>query len=150
MRLSEDLIKKWEGCKLKAYNCSAGKPTIGWGSTRYINGREVRIGDEITQNQADSMLSFYVDAIEKEIKGFVKHNLTSFQLAALTSFVYNLGVGAFKNSTLLKKINLSEFDKAADEFMKWVYVTDPETKNKIKLQGLVNRRKDERELFIRN
>lgn len=70
--------------------------------------------------------------------------LTANQKAALIDFVYNLGAGAFGSSTLLKKLNAGDYKGAADEFPKWVYAGGRV------LGGLVNRRKIERDLFIKD
>jgi len=137
-----DLIKKFEGCKLNAYLDLKKIPTIGFGSTLYNNGSKVKMGDTITQEQADDMLSFRCEQIERMILGFVKPQLNENQLSALISFVYNIGMNAFRFSTLLLEINKGNFDKAAAQFDKWIYV------NKNKSEGLANRRAAEKSLFL--
>jgi lysozyme len=139
------LIKKWEGCKLKAYRCSANIWTIGWGSTFYENGSRVKEGDIITQKRADDLflitLKGYEDAVDKMVTAKINKN----QRSALISFCYNLGIGALKNSTLLKKVNSDPNNLTiADEFMKWVNAG-----GKV-IRGLVNRRTDEKNLYFKN
>lgn len=131
---TSDLIKQFEGLKLKAYLCPAGVWTIGYGHTK-----GVKEGDIITQEQADKFLEDDLKYFEAEVNRLVKVKLGENQRAAIVSFVYNVGVGNFQSSTMLKRIN--EGKNAADQFIKWVYA-----KGKVS-QGLVNRRKKEREIY---
>jgi len=95
------LIKEFEGCKLKAYLCPAKKPTIGYGNTFYANGTKVKIGDVITQAQADELLLLTLKSFEAIVSKRIKVNLTQNQFDALVSFFYNCGV----QPTLINKIN---------------------------------------------
>ncbi len=133
------LIKRFEGLRLKAYLCPAGKPTIGYGHTK-----DVKLGDVITEEEAEQLLLEDLIVVENEIN---KHNLdiNQNQFDALVSFVYNVGVGNFRTSTLLKKIKTDPNDKTiANEFKRWVYGG-----GKI-LPGLVRRRKEEANLYFLN
>jgi len=132
----EEIIKHFEGLRLRAYLCPAGIPTIGYGHTH-----NVKIGDVCTQQQADEWLEddFYMAC--NDVKAVVKVPLTDNQLDALGSFVFNLGVRKLIQSTLLKKLNSGDYQGAAQEFDKWVYV------GKVKLKGLVIRRAAERKIF---
>ena len=133
-----ELIKQFEGLKLEAYLCPAGIPTIGYGHTA-----GVKMGQKITKEQADRMLADeYLDT-EALVAKVVTVPLKSNQLDALVSFVYNLGQGKLLGSTLRKKLNTGDYQGAAMEFDKWVFA------NGVKLNGLVARRKAERELFER-
>ena len=146
MNISENGIKfitEFEGLKLKAYLDSIGKATIGIGTITYPNGSKVKIGDVCTKEQAIEYLKFYMIDMEKQINSMVKVKLTQNQYDALCSFCYNLGCGALKQSTLLKKINLGDFKGASEEFLKW-----NKAGGKVIL-GLTNRRKAERELFLK-
>ena len=139
-----DLIKEFEGCKLKAYLCPSEKATIGWGATYYKDGTKVKLGDTITQEEADELLAWMV---ENEYESFVKKVVTSkinpYQSDALTSFAYNCGTGNLKKSTLLKKVNNNPSDPSiTDEFMKW-----NKSKGKV-LAGLTRRRKAEAKLYF--
>jgi GH24 family phage-related lysozyme (muramidase) len=139
------IIKRWEGCRLEAYLCPAGVPTIGYGSTRLIDG-PVRIGDKITQQMADEMLQNEVEHLfapgvftllpmAKKWRGE--------QQAAIISFAYNVGLGALEESTLRKRLLAGDDASKAviEELPKWVKA------NGRPLEGLINRRRDEVRLF---
>jgi lysozyme len=140
-----NLIKMFEGYKPKSYLCPASVVTIGWGSTMYTDGRKIKIGDTINEQQAEQMLMW-----ELKNKSTAMHGLTlnQNQFDSLLSFVYNLGIGAFAKSTLRKKILLNPNDSAIKtEFMKW---------NKarvggelMELKGLTRRREAEAELYFK-
>jgi len=143
MNKGYDLIKKYEGCQLKAYLCPAKIPTIGYGNTMYENGTKVKIGDEITQQRAEELLQYIGKYFESEIKKLVKVTLTDNQFGALLSFTYNLGVGNLRISTLLKKINANPNDPTIkDEFLKW-----NKAGGKV-LAGLTKRRQSESDLYF--
>lgn len=148
MKISENglnLIKKFEGLSLKPYLCSAGIPTIGWGNTFYENMKKVTLQDEpITEERADSLFNFlvttnYVNVVNRLVIVDINQN----QFDALVSFVYNLGSGNFEKSTLLKKVNQSDFIGASLEFEKW-----NRAGGKV-LNGLTKRRLSEKELFLK-
>lgn len=132
-----DLIKRFEGLRLEAYLCAAGVPTIGYGHTR-----GVKLGQKITEQQAEDLLLEDIHEFELAIQRLVSVNLTQNQFDALVALIFNIGIGNFKSSTLLKKLNLKDYVGAANEFNKWVYAA------KKKLRGLVKRRDAERLLFI--
>lgn len=140
LSLAVPLIKEFEGCRLKAYLCPAGIPTIGWGAT----GPDVFLGLVWSQEQADSRLLLDAGRAEREVKRLVARPLAPHQLAALTSFVFNLGPGAFAKSTLLRRLKAGETDVGA-EFDKWVKAR---VGGRLKtLPGLVKRRAAERAMF---
>lgn len=132
-----DLIKKYEGFSARPYKCPAGVLTIGYGRT--INVKPY----DITSEEAETVwLSKYVKTIADQILAVVKIELNNNQICALIDFVYNLGIGNFKSSTMLRKINQGDFSAAANELLRW---------NKaggIVLKGLENRRIAERMLFL--
>ena len=137
------IIKKHEALRLKAYICPAGVPTIGYGSTRYADGRKIQMGDVITEKEAEQMLIHDVRKFESEVLASVTTPLNDNQLSALISFVYNVGAFAFRKSTLRKKINANRDDLSIkDEFMKWA-----RGGGKI-LPGLVKRRAEESKLYF--
>jgi lysozyme len=137
-----DIIKESEGCKLKAYLCPAGIPTIGYG---YTHG--VKLGMVITQEKAEELLMTEISAIEDQIKKVVRVKLNENELGAITSFVYNLGLGSFKASSILKNLNDEKRLEAAESFLKWNKAT---VKGKlVVLNGLTIRRKKEKDLFLR-
>ena len=146
MPLALELIKKYEGFSAKPYLCPAGVWTIGYGNTKYPNGIRVGKNDHsISEKEALQMLSLTVEKefLPKvlELSPILKQHPN--KLAAVLSFCYNLGAGAYANSTLRKKINTSQFEQASKEFGKWVMASGK------KLNGLVKRRAEEAELFIK-
>lgn len=137
----KDIIKKWEGLRLKAYLCPAGVPTIGYGHTY-----NVKMGQTISVAQAELFLDHDYQDAEEQVLSLVKVPLTENQLGALTSFVFNLGSGNLRISTLLRKLNLGDYRGAAEQFGAW---------NKARvngvltvLDGLTKRRADEKNLFL--
>lgn len=142
------LIKKYEGLYLNAYLCPADILTIGYGTIKYPNGNLVKLKDKITEAQAEEYLVFECKEIAKVLNSLIKVNINQNQFDALMSFCYNLGVGAFERSTLFNLLNKGDIMGAANEFERWVYAT----KNgvRIKLPGLIKRRKDEAELFVKD
>ena len=136
------LLEQFEGLRLEAYLDSAGIATIGWGSIKYPNGNKVKLGDKITKAQAKEYKLHDLKEFESTVNTSVKVHLTQNQYDALVSISYNIGSNAFKNSTLLKKLNSGDYKGAAEQFLAW---------NKAggkKVQGLVNRREAERKLFL--
>lgn len=139
-----ELIKEFEGFVGHAYKDSVGVVTIGYGTTVYPNGKKVRMGDKCTREQGTAYMfhdfeTIRMPAIERLVKVPLKDN----EVGALLSFVYNVGVGSLKKSTLLKKLNAKRPKiEVADEFLKWVRAGGRV------LSGLVRRRKRERELFL--
>lgn len=138
------LIKKWEGLYLNAYPDFTAI-SIGYGTTKYPNGRLVVLSDKITEDQANEYLEFECNNISKSLLKLINVPVSQNEFDALVSFCYNFGINAFNKSTLRKKLNNNDKPGAALEFDRWVFVTSGGVKKK--LQGLVNRRKDERELF---
>jgi lysozyme len=137
------LIEEYEGIKLKAYRCPKGIPTIGIGSTRYDDGSRVKLGDEISLDYAKVLYEREVDKIRKEVDQLVIPNLNKNQEDALVSFAYNVGINAFKSSTLLEKVNKDPRSNSIKrEFMKWT------TSGGRRLKGLVERRKAEVDLYF--
>ena len=133
-----DLIMKYEGCRLKAYQDVVGVWTLGWGITEGIAP-----GMEITQEQADMMLFVDVEKRALKILQMVEHVINDNQLCALISFAYKVGIGALYRSTLLHYINENmPKEEVAAQFLRWdkaggrVYA------------GLTRRRKEESELYL--
>jgi lysozyme len=140
-----NLIKKFEGLELTSYADTGGIWTIGYGNT--INkdtGQAIKPGDKINLETAERWLKIDVAEREKKIKGLIKVPVTANMMAAITSLVYNIGTGAFASSTLLRLLNTGADKKlVADQFLRWNKVQGKEVK------GLTNRRKLERELFLK-
>lgn len=133
-----DMIKKHEALRLHAYLPTKNDvPTIGYGHTK-----GVYLGMVITEKQATQFLKEDCGWVEKVLSDCVKVPLNQNQYDALASFIFNVGGGAFKNSTLLKKLNSGDYRGAADQLPRW-------NKQKgIVLRGLTKRRAEERDLFL--
>lgn len=151
---SEKQIKQWEALILFAYDdfdpprgrrkiqpgdVVRGTLTIGYGHT----GRGVKPGMTITQAQAELLFDRDIAEASGAVERLVKVPLNDNQFGALVSFAYNVGVGNFQGSTLLKKLNAGNYDAVPSELMKWV-----KSKGK-RMQGLVNRRASEAGLWSR-
>lgn len=137
-----DAIKEHEGLRLVAYLDSVGVWTIGYGDT----GPDVVKGLVITKAEAEERLRKRLVEFEGYVNRAVKVKLTQNQFDALVSLVYNIGPTNFNSSTLLRKLNAGDYAGAADQFLVW-------NKGRVggKLQvidGLTNRRKKERQLFV--
>jgi lysozyme len=139
-----DLIKQFEGLKLKPYLCPASICTIGYGNTYYPDGTKVKLTDPaITAQKAEELLKFLVQSYEKGVDSFCLDDINQNQFDALTSFAYNVGVGNLQKSTLIKKVNLNPNDPAIRlEFMKW-----NKGAGKV-LAGLTRRRQAEADLYF--
>ena len=138
------LISEFEGLSLKPYKCSAGVPTIGYGSTYYENGIKVNMSDApITKQRAEQLLQHTADRFASKVANLLKKPVTQNQFNALVSFAFNCGSGALASSTLLKLVNINPNDAMiAKEFLKWNKV------NKVPVQGLTNRRIKESALYF--
>jgi lysozyme len=139
-----DLIKQFEGLKLKPYLCPANIATVGFGNTYYPDGTKVKLTDTaITAQKAEELLKFLVQSYEKGVDSFCRDDINQNQFDALTSFAYNVGVGNLQKSTLIKKVNLNPNDPAIRlEFMKW-----NKGAGKV-LAGLTRRRQAEADLYF--
>lgn len=145
MNLSDaglEAIKRFEGRSLTAYQDVAGVWTIGYGTTRYRNGDAVRPGDAITADEAEALLRDQVEDYADAVRQLVKVPLTPSQFDALTSWTYNLGAAALRDSTLLKRLNAGEYREAADEMLRWVNAGGRP------IEGLRRRREAERAMFL--
>jgi lysozyme len=139
------LIKRFEGCRLKAYKCPANVWTIGFGNTFYENGDKVKDGDVITQQRAEELAKFIIDQFAVSITPFILKPLTDNQFSACVSLAYNIGTGGFKRSSVFKKLNINPNDATiADSFRLW-----NKGGGKV-LKGLVNRREAEIQLYFKS
>ena len=140
-----ELIKQFEGLSLKPYLDAVNIPTIGFGSTYYEDGTKVTLKDKpITEERATQLLEFIANkTFGENINKVVKVPLNQNQFDALVSFAYNIGNKNFNWSTLLKKLNLSDYEGASSEFLRW-----NQANGKV-LQGLNKRRLKEKELFLK-
>lgn len=134
-----DLLKRWEGLRLTSYQDTGGIWTIGYGHTA-----TARPSQTITEEDAEALLRGDLALAERTVSNLVTVDLSDGQFGALVSFVYNVGAGAFRKSTLLKKLNAGDYDAVPGELAKW---------NKVRgkvVRGLVNRRAAEVGLWARD
>jgi len=150
-----DLIKKFEGYRSEAYQCSARVWTIGWGTTRYPDGKALKQGDTCTMEQAAQWLQDDVAKRSMSVLALLPKDTTQSQFDSLVSFAYNLGIGALRNSTLLRKMKADPNDPTiytytkengmpvvgSCEFLKWVKAGG------VVLNGLILRRAAEADLY---
>lgn len=132
-----DLVKRWEGCRTKAYKCPAGIWTIGYGHTGTVQS-----GMSISYDKAEELLRQDLQRFEKAVKTLVRVPLSQNQFDALVSFTYNVGAKALGDSTLLSLLNQKKYLPASDQFLRWTKA------NGKSLPGLVLRRNEERDLFL--
>ena len=130
------IIKTHEGCRLEAYVCPGGVLSIGYGSTLAVEK-----GMRITQVQADNRLRDDLDSAEQCVIRWVSVELNDNEFSALVSLTYNIGCGAFRGSTLLRKLNASDRNGAQLEFHRW------DKSKGVALPGLTTRRAAEAQLF---
>ena len=137
-----DLLHHFEALRLEAYLCPAKVPTIGWGNTRYENGTAVKLGDKITKERADELFENILNTFAVGVKRLVKSNINDNQFSALVCFAYNVGLGNFQKSTLLRILNENPNDpEIRNQFMRW-----NKAGGKV-LNGLTRRRKAEADLY---
>lgn len=136
--LASQVVASHEGIRLSAYLDPVGIPTICYGSTA-----GVKLGQTKTLAECDQLLATELQKFEKIVDRYVTVPLPPTRKAALVSFVYNVGEGAFSRSTLLKKLNAGDTVGACNELSKWVYAKG------IKFPGLVKRRAEEREMCLK-
>lgn len=144
MKISQngiDLIKIFEGCKLKSYRCPAGVWTIGYGNTFYLDGSKILMGQKISQIEADMLLLKLLPKYEATVDRNIKISLTQNQYDALVSFCWNCG----SSQALFRLVN----QKATDEVIYDWWINHYVTGGGKLLQGLINRRRKEADLFIK-
>lgn len=147
MKMSErgiDQLKREEGLRLETYLDEAGIPTIGYGHT----GQDVIAGQKITEQQADGLLRSDLARFEKAVNDYRAQMIPieQHEYDAMVSFAFNVGTNAFKDSTLLKKFNAGDKEGAANEFTRWVYIT--QGGNKVVSFVLTARREREKKMFL--
>lgn len=114
------LQKQFEDCRLQAYRCPAGKWTIGWGNTFYTNGNSVKLGDKITQQQADDLYMAIINQTAEAVTKALKAKVSQNQFDVLVDIAYNAGLAALLNSGLWKAVNTNPNDaRIADYLLQW-------------------------------
>lgn len=150
MTMSErgrELLSQWEGVEKEMYKDSAGLPTIGVGhlltqdelssESIEISGVSVPYADGLTDQQVLDLLSQDLSRFEKAVNETITVSLSQNQFDALVSFSFNVGVNAFRESTLVKMLNQGQYEEVPDQLRRWVKSGGK------KVQGLVNRRENE-------
>lgn len=135
------LVTKWEGFREDAYLCPAGVWTIGYGTTRWPDGRRVKPGETITRKVADGMMRLQLRDFASEVDRLIDVPLAVYERAALISFTYNVGSAPLASSTLRKLLNAGDRAGAAEQFRRWNKAGGEVSK------GLINRRAEEALMF---
>lgn len=130
------LVAKFEGFSPTVYRCQAGVRTIGYGHTRGVVD-----GQTITKEDALRLLMSELSTLQKALASVIHVDVTEGQFVALLSLVYNIGMGNFRTSTLLRELNAGHVLHASEQFSHWIYV------KKQPNRGLMKRREKEREVF---
>ncbi len=136
--IATPLVIKHEGFQPVAYSDPVGIPTACYGTTK-----NVRLGQTFTKEECDILLNDELSAAIRVVDDATDAPLNDYQLAALGSFVYNVGPAAFRSSTLLRKLNAGDIAGACDQLPRWIYAKGR------KLPGLVKRRQAERDLCLK-
>ena len=139
MNTSEEgiaLIKKFEGCELTAYQCSANVWALGYGHTK-----GVREGDECDVERAEDMLINDLQEFERWVNELVKVELSQHQFDALVAWTFNLGPTNLAESTMLKRLNVKDYEIVPTEMRRWNRAGGQV------VDGLVRRREAEALLF---
>lgn len=143
-----ELIKRFESFRADWYQCSARVWTIGYGHAEHA--AEGRPADKVlvagytaplTEEEAEDLLRLDLARYETTVEGVVETEISHHQFDALVSLTYNIGVGAFRRSTLLERLNEGDHEAVAKELLKWKYVDGSVS------EGLLRRRKAELALY---
>lgn len=137
------LIEEFESFRSNPYLDVVGVPTIGYGATYYENGIRVSMYDKPISNQRGLELLLHNLIPFEDAINSIDTGLNQNQFDALMSLIYNIGIAAFKSSTLLKCLINSDIAGASDQFERWDHG------NGKVLQGLLNRRLKEKQLFLK-
>jgi lysozyme len=137
------MIKEFEGFRENAYLDSAGVWTIGYGNTYYADGTPVKKGDKISRSDAELLFDDVLESFADEVNQLITVKINDCQFGAIVSLSYNIGITAFKKSTLLRKLNANPNDPAIEaEFARWIKAGGKT------LNGLVKRRKKESDYYF--
>jgi lysozyme len=149
-----DMIKHHEGVRTKPYQCPALIWTVGVGHVIDQSHIKVPLAERkalpipdgwdrtLSMGEVDEMLAKDLQSFENGVRRLCPSGLTPGRLGALTSFAFNVGLGNLQRSTIRMKHNRGDYEGAAEAFMAWTKAGGKE------LKGLVNRRKDERALYL--
>ena len=140
--LFDQLLEPDEGLRLSPYLCPAGIPSIGYGCTRYEDGTPVKLTDPaITEERAVELMRATLAPFVADLNNWVRVPLNQGQFDALCDLIYNIGPGAFRDSTLLSLLNQGKYSLAAAQFPLWCHA------NGSVIPGLVARRRVEQSMF---
>lgn len=144
-----EMIMKFEGFRSKPYLCSAKVPTIGYGSTYYQDGAKVTMADKsISEPYAYKLFTIIADEFSEKVARLIKSEVNQNQFNSLVSLAYNIGIVAFRNSSLLKMINENPNNPLIQyKFLAWNKATINGVKKEI--EGLTKRRKLELENYFK-
>lgn len=137
-----ELIKHFESFRSSAYMCPGGVMTIGYGSTRWEDGRAIQAGETITPERAERLMRAEANSKALAVDRLINVVLDQCQVDALVSFTYNLGEGALAGSTLRKVINSGLLLDVPEQFLRWTKAA------KRTHAGLVRRRMAEAALWL--
>lgn len=143
LSIALSLIRRFEGLRLAPYRDPgpSGLWTIGWGFTTWLGHPVGPATPEITREAADEELAARALRVLGQVRGLVPEGLSANELGALVSLTWNIGIGAFARSTLLRRLREGDRTAASEQFMSWVY------SGGVVLEGLVARRAAERATF---
>jgi len=146
------LLAQWEGIREDTYKDSAGLDTIGVGhlitaeekrtGTIIIDGAHIPYEAGLTKNQVSLLLRQDLSRFEKAVSDMVAVSLNVNQFDALVAFVFNIGIGGFEKSTLLRLLNQGNYDSVPEQLRRWNKAAGQV------VQGLVNRREKEVALWL--
>lgn len=143
-----DFIKSWESLKLTAYTATADEArrgiwTIGYGSTYWPDGTPVKQGDKLADEaEAEHLFSITLDDFELCVCGELVWPIEQHRFDAMVSLAYNIGISAFRGSTIAKLLKAGEHEAIANQFPRW-----NKQSGKV-LAGLVRRREQERLMYL--
>lgn len=145
---SVPLVNKVEGVVYRPYIDIAGVPTVCAG----VTGKDVIMGKTYTQAECDALLAKHIKYASDAVDQYVKVDIPVTTRASLISFTYNVGIGAFRKSTVLRMVNQGNIRAGCDHLYDWVYITQVKNGNriKVKVKGLQNRRDFEHEYCVRD
>lgn len=139
MAITAALLSRLEGTRYEVYYDIAGVATVCEG----ITGYDVIPGKKYTRRECDLLLEKHISLAKKEVDRDVKVYIPDSMRAAMYSFTFNAGRGAFRYSRMLTLINEGRLMEACQQLNRWVYFTNPKTKKKEVSTGLKNRRNEE-------
>jgi lysozyme len=144
MHMTEEglaLIRRFEGFRAEAYRCPAGVWTIGYGHTSQAGPPKVRAGMVVSEAEARAILATDAAVFADGVRAALTREVSPEQFSALVSFAFNVGVGAFRRSSVLKAVNEGRIEAVPERLKLWVKADGR------RLEGLVRRREAEAELF---